>query len=247
MLARIKEDDQTVPYRRGGYFYYSRTETGKQYPILCRRAGSPTRPRRSRLDLNALAEGHPFFALGVYAVSDDGRCLAYSTDFTGFREYTLSVKDLRDRRRCAPDRIEKVVGVAWAADPSDALLRDRGRGQAAVPALPPPARAPGRPTTLVYEETDALFRLHVWRSRSRAFLFAMLRAASPPRRCATSPPTDPDGGLDACWPRASRTTSTTSTTGGDRVLHPHQRAAAGGTSAWSPRPSTTPAPSAGAS
>ena len=90
MLARIKEDDQSVPYRRGGYFYYSRTETGKQYPIMCRRAGSPDAPgggppRPQR----ASPTGHPFIALGVFAVSDDGTRLAYSTDVTGFREYTL--------------------------------------------------------------------------------------------------------------------------------------------------------------
>ena len=65
MLARIKEDDQTVPYRRGAYFYYSRTEKGKQYPILCRKPGSWTRAEEVMLDLNALAEGHPFFGLGM--------------------------------------------------------------------------------------------------------------------------------------------------------------------------------------
>jgi oligopeptidase B len=95
MLARIKEDDQSVPYRRGGHFYYSRTEKGKQYPILCRKAGSPEAPEEVTLDLNALAEGHAFLSLGAYAASDDGHLLAYTFDFTGFREYTLYVKDLR--------------------------------------------------------------------------------------------------------------------------------------------------------
>src|SRR5215510_15814277 len=93
MLGRIKEDDETVPYRRGGHFYYARTEKGKQYPIYCRKAGSLEAPEEITLDLNALAAGHPFFSLGTYAVSDDGHRLAYSTDVTGFREYTLYVKD----------------------------------------------------------------------------------------------------------------------------------------------------------
>src|SRR5262245_21165710 len=114
MLARIKEDDQTVPYRRGAYFYYSRTQKGRQYPILCRRPGSLDAPEQVMLDLNALAEGHPFLALGVATVSDDGQLLAYSTDLTGFREYTLSVVDLRTGQ-LLPDRLEKVVSVAWAA------------------------------------------------------------------------------------------------------------------------------------
>ena len=115
MLARIKEDDQTVPYRRGDYFYYSRTEQGKQYPILCRKLGSVDAPEEVTLDLNALAAGHPFFALGMAVVSDDGHLLAYTTDLTGFRQYTLSVKDLRTGA-LLPDHIEKVVSIAWAAD-----------------------------------------------------------------------------------------------------------------------------------
>src|SRR5437879_7484575 len=82
MLARIKEDDQTVPYRRGGHFYYSRTETGKQYPIFCRKAGSLEAPEEVTLDLNLLAQGHPYLGLGAVAVSDDGHRLAYATDVT---------------------------------------------------------------------------------------------------------------------------------------------------------------------
>ena len=69
MLARIKEDDSSVPYRRGAYFYYSRTERGKQYPIYCRKAGSLDAPEEVMLDLNVLAEGHPFFSLGSSAIS----------------------------------------------------------------------------------------------------------------------------------------------------------------------------------
>src|SRR5919204_3117448 len=115
MLARIKEDDQTVPYRRGEYFYYSRTETGKQYPIFCRKAGSLDAPEQVTLDLNVLAEGHPYLALGIATVSDDGHRLAYSVDVTGFREYTLYIKDLRTGD-LLPDRIDKVVSAAWPAD-----------------------------------------------------------------------------------------------------------------------------------
>jgi oligopeptidase B len=167
MLARIKEDDQTVPYRRGGYFYYSRTEKGKQYPIHCRKAGSVTAPEQVMLDLNQLAEGHPFLALGTASVSDDGRRLAYTTDVTGFREYTLHVKDL-ETGTLLPDRVEKVSGVAWAAD-----------GETLFYVTEDAAKRPyrlhrhrlGAAAELLQEEPDALFRLHVARSRSLAFLF----------------------------------------------------------------------------
>src|SRR5206468_13108802 len=115
MLARIQETDLSVPYREGGYFYYTRTEEGKQYPILARREGSRQAPEEVTLDLNALAEGHGFFSLGAYVVSDDGRLLAYSTDVTGFREYTLQVKDLATGEILS-ERIERAGSVAWASD-----------------------------------------------------------------------------------------------------------------------------------
>ena len=169
MLARIKEDDESVPYRRGRYYYYSRTETGKQYPILCRKLGSLAAPEEITLDLNVLAEGHPYLGLGAAAVSDDGHLLAYTTDVTGFRQYTLYVKDLRTGALDA-EQIEKVVSVAWGADgetlfyvTEDAAKRPyrlyrRRRGAAAG--------------DLLYEEQDALFNLHVERSRSLAYLLA---------------------------------------------------------------------------
>ena len=77
MLARIKETDQNVPYRMGEYFYYSRTEEGKQYPIYCRKKGSLDAVEEVLLDLNELAQGKAFLALGVYDVSPDGKWLAY--------------------------------------------------------------------------------------------------------------------------------------------------------------------------
>ncbi|HXA98857.1 MAG TPA: oligopeptidase B, partial [Candidatus Dormibacteraeota bacterium] len=89
MLARIKEDDQSVPYRRGRFFYYSRTEKGKQYPIYCRKKGSLEAPEEVYLDVNALAVGEKFMSVAVRDVTDDGNRLAYTTDNTGFRDYTL--------------------------------------------------------------------------------------------------------------------------------------------------------------
>jgi oligopeptidase B len=170
MLARIKEDDQTVPYRRGGHFYYSRTEKGKQYPIFCRKAVRLDAPEEVTLDLNVLAEGHPYLGLGAAAVSDDGHRLAYTVDFTGFREYTLYVKDLRTGA-LEPDRIEKVVSVAWAADgetlfyvTEDAAKRPHRLYR---------HRLHGVADDLVYEEQDALFHLHVERTRSLGYLLAV--------------------------------------------------------------------------
>ncbi|MBI4247443.1 MAG: S9 family peptidase [Candidatus Rokubacteria bacterium] len=206
MLARIKEDDQSVPYRRGGHFYYSRTEKGKQYPIYCRQRGSLEAAEEITLDLNALAEGHPFIALGAYAVSDDGDRLAYTLDYTGFREYTLYVKDLRSGA-LEPDRVERVSTVAWAADP--AVLFYVVEDHAKRPYRLYRHRLGAAADDLLLEEADELFRLWVTRSRSRAFLFAgsasftstevrWLPAATPdgPWRCVVTREPDHEYHLD---------------------------------------------------
>ena len=168
LLARIKEDDSSVPYRRGAHFYYSRTEKGKQYPIYCRKAGSLDAPEEVTLDLNAMAEGHPFFSLGAYTVSDDGDLLAYTTDITGFREYTLYVKDLRTGR-LLPRTIERVASVAWVAD--NLTIFYVTEDEAKRPYRLWQYRPGVAGSDLIYEETDALFRIGVERSRSRAYLF----------------------------------------------------------------------------
>jgi oligopeptidase B len=94
MKARIKEDDQTVPERRGSCLYYTRTETGRQYRVFCRRHESMDAPEEVLLDQNSLAEGKSFCRVGVFAVSPDERTLAYSVDFDGSEQFTIFFKDL---------------------------------------------------------------------------------------------------------------------------------------------------------
>ena len=115
MLGRIKETDTNVPYRKDGYWYYTRTEQGKNYPIFCRKKGNLDAPEEVVLDQNALAEGKKFHALGGVDVSPDGSKLLYLEDLTAFREYTLHVKDLATGRII--DSIPNVWnGTAWADD-----------------------------------------------------------------------------------------------------------------------------------
>ncbi|MGH7300054.1 MAG: S9 family peptidase [Candidatus Rokuibacteriota bacterium] len=172
MLARIKEDDASVPYRFGDWLYYSRTEKGKQYPIYCRKRERPDAPEEVTLDLNALAEGHAFCALGVYAVSDEGRRLAYTVDFTGTRDYTLYVKNL-ETGALEADYVANVASVAWSADLSVLFYVSEDAAKRPYRLWRHRLGAPAGDDVLVDEERDPLFRLHVWRSRSRAFLFAL--------------------------------------------------------------------------
>ena len=124
MLSHIKETDESVPYRLAQWFYTTRTLEGSQYPIHCRRAAaspdlnSPYDPSQAEhviLDVNVLAEGKPFMAVGAMAISPDGNLLAYSTDSTGFRQYTLHIRDLRTGQDL-PESAERVGSACWAAD-----------------------------------------------------------------------------------------------------------------------------------
>ena len=115
MLSRIQETDENVPYRKGDYWYYSRTEMGKQYSIYARKKGSLDANEEITLDLNEIGKDKKFVGLSAYAVSPNGKLLAYSTDFTGFRQYTLQFKDL-ETGKILDDKIERVTSVAWAND-----------------------------------------------------------------------------------------------------------------------------------
>ena len=115
MLSRIKETDENVPYKKGDYWYYSRTEMGKQYSIYARKKGSLAAAEEVILDLNTLAEGKKFLGLGSFSVSPNGKLLAYSLDVTGFRQYTLNFKDLESGKTLA-DKAERVTSIAWAND-----------------------------------------------------------------------------------------------------------------------------------
>ena len=120
MLSHIKQTDVSVPYRDGSYWYYSRTEEGLQYPIYCRKSGTPAGPDADAaeeviLDGNILAEALPFFAIGAMDITDDGRWLAYTTDTTGFRQYTLRIKNLQTGNTL-DGTVERVGSVCWAAN-----------------------------------------------------------------------------------------------------------------------------------
>ncbi len=167
MVGRIRETDLSVPVRRGDWWYYSRTVEGQQYPIHCRRRGEDG-PEVILLDLNRLADGHQFMALGAFTVSDDGRYLAYSTDSTGYRQYTLAVRDL-ETGTDLPFTRPRVTSVSWAADHRTLLWCEEDPTTKRASELWRGDRDGGDPT-LVYHEPDEAFSLVVGRTRSRAWI-----------------------------------------------------------------------------
>jgi oligopeptidase B len=169
MLGRIKQTDLSVPVRDHGWWYYSRTEEGKQYPVYARKRGSLDAPEEVTLDVNRLAEGQAYMGVGAYRVSDDGTLLAFSTDSTGFRQYTLQVKDLRTGR-LLPDRMEKVVSVTWAADGRTLFYTVEDHAKRSHRVLRHVLGTDPARDSVVYEERDERFGVYVGRTRSRAFL-----------------------------------------------------------------------------
>src|SRR5262249_26044191 len=170
MLSRINATDLSVPYREGASFYYLRTEKGKQYPIYCRKKESLDATEEVVLDLNGMAKGQRFMAVGSYEVSDSGNLLAYTTDTTGFREYRLHIRDLTAGKDL-PETVEKVSSVAWAADNRTLFYTIDDAAKRPYRLYRHRLGVEKDKDALVYEEKDEMFRVFVHRSRSRSAIF----------------------------------------------------------------------------
>ena len=193
MLSHMKQTDVSVPYRDGDFWYYSRTEEGLQYGIFCRRKASEPpepgapgplhlgtgeasnvhlangNPEQVILDGNVLAAGLPFFAIGDTDISDDGRWLAYTTDTTGFRQYTLHIKNLITGETLA-ETVERVGSVTWAADNQTIFYTVEDEQQKRQFQLFRAEAGKLAEAALVYQDDDERFNLGVGRTRDGRFL-----------------------------------------------------------------------------
>jgi oligopeptidase B len=170
MVSHIKETDVNVPYKEGGYFYYARWEKGLQYPILARKKGNLEAAEEVTIDVNELAKGQPFMAMGAYDPSDDGNLVAYSTDNTGFRQYKLRVRDLRTGKD-SEVIADKVGSVAWANDNKTlfySVEEDKTKRQYRLYRHVIGAEI-GK-DDLIYEEKDERFNIGAGRSRSGKYI-----------------------------------------------------------------------------
>lgn len=170
IVERIDETDQSAPFLKGDFEYYYRTEEGLQYRIHCRRRPGDPSTETVLLDMNELARGKPFLALGLLEVSPSGRYLAFSLDETGFREYTLYVKDL-DTGQLLDERIQEVKSVAWATDSRHFLYTVDDETKRPYRVKRHRLGTPASDDPIVYQEDDERFRVAVWRARSGALVF----------------------------------------------------------------------------
>ncbi len=200
MLSHIKQTDVSVPFRDGNWWYYTRTEEKLQYPIHCRKRGDTTTPAPDAveeviLDGNKLAEGLAFFALGATDITDDGRWLAYTTDTTGFRQYTLHIKNL-ETGETLPGTVERVGSVTWAADNGTLFYSVEDEEQKRQFQLYCHVFGTDHSSdVLVYQDDDGRFNLGVGRTRDGKFL-VLESASHTASECWTLAADRPDGKFD---------------------------------------------------
>jgi len=201
MLGRIKQTDLSVPVRRSGYFYYARTEEGKQYPIQCRRKGGMDAPEEVLIDPNELEKTHKFVGIGAFVVSDDSNLLAYTVDFTGFRQYTLQVKDLRTGRTL-PDTAERVTSVVWAADNRTLFLTTEDETTKRSDKLWRHTLGSTAPEEL-YDEKDELYDIGVDKTRDRKMIVLGIEAKDT-SECRYLRADQPQGSFTIFLPRENK-------------------------------------------
>jgi oligopeptidase B len=186
LVGRVKQDDATVPYLDDGYWYYTRFETGKEYPIYARRKGTMDAPEQVMFDVNAMAAGKNYFQIGSWEISEDGRLAAFAEDTTGRRQYTIRVKDLETGAILADSIAGASAGTMWADDnrslyytendPTTLLAKRVKRHVLGTPASA---------DTVVYEEKDDTFYMGVSRTTSDEYLCIFLSSTvSSEMRCA---------------------------------------------------------------
>jgi len=176
LKSRIKETDLSVPVKIDDYYYYTRTEEGKQYSIHCRKFGSLEAPEEIILDENTLAEGYPYFRLGAFAISPDHRLLAYSIDTTGAEKYRLFVLDLK-RNQLLPDVIDNTyTSVEWASDNRTLFYNILDAAHRPYKVFRHRLGTPASEDPLVYHEQDERFYLDISKSKSRDYLFLNLES-----------------------------------------------------------------------
>ena len=170
MRTRIKEADLSVPEQLDQYYYYSRTEAGGQYPILCRKRGSLEAIEEILLDQNQVAAAHTYFRVGVSAVSPDHKLLAYSVDTSGGEEFTLHIKDLTTGELLGETISSTSLGVAWANDSRTLFYTVLDRARRPCRLYRHVVGSSPSNDELVYFEADESFFLDVNRTRSRRYL-----------------------------------------------------------------------------
>jgi oligopeptidase B len=206
MKGRMQETDSTVPERRSGYLYYTRTEEGSQYPIYCRRKDSPESAEEILLDQNALAAGQSFCSVGAFTVSPDGTKLAFSLDVDGAEVYTLYIKDL-ETGQLYPESVERTfssvyfrTGVEWANDSQTIFYMTLDESERPYRLFSHKIGTDISQDRLLFQENDETYSMFIHKTRDDAFIFTHLQSTKATESLFLSAD-HPDGELRVLSPR----------------------------------------------
>jgi len=169
IVGRIKQTDESVPYKKNGYFYYQRFEEGKEYPIYCRKAGTMEADEEVILNVNELAEGHNFYQVSSLQISSNNQLLAFGVDDVGRRKYSIHFKNLATGK-ILKDKIKNTTGsAAWANDNSTVFYTIKDETLRPYKILR--HRLGSENDLEVYHEQDSTFSVSVFKSKSEKYLF----------------------------------------------------------------------------
>jgi oligopeptidase B len=170
MVRRIKETDEDPPYREGNYFYYTRTEKGKQYPIFCRKKETLDAQEEIYFDQNDMARGLSFYRVWQMQVSPNGSLLAFSVDTNGSENYIIHVKNLDDGS-IMKDQVENTQGILWSTDNKTIFYTVEDSAKRPYRVYRHAIGTPSSEDKLVFEEGQSLYTVSLARTRDDKYIF----------------------------------------------------------------------------
>ena len=169
MKARIKEDDSSVPYKYNGYWYITKFEKGKDYPIYTRKKESLDHPEELLFDCNEMAEGHNYFKLAGISISPDNQLVSYGIDTTGRRNYTIYIKEIKTQKK-RTDKIENTTGSSSWANDNETLFYTKKDGETLRAYQIYRHQLGQKEDDLIFQEDDDTFGATVYKSKSRKYI-----------------------------------------------------------------------------
>lgn len=170
ILGRIKQDDSSLPYKENGYYYYTKFQQGKEYPIYCRKKGSLDSAEEVMLDVNTLAKGHKYYSVGDFSVSTDNKTLAYSVDTVSRRKYDIYFKDL-STGNITDDKISNTTGsIVWANDNKTTFYTMKDKTLRSYKIMRHTLASNSANDQTVYTENDETFSVNIFKTKSKKYL-----------------------------------------------------------------------------
>ena len=168
--SRIKEDDSSVPYKDNGYFYYTRYEKGKQYPIYCRKKDNLKNQEEILIDANIMSEGHEYFRIGGIDISPDNKIMAYSVDTVSRRLYTIHFKNLETGKENSHIISNTSGGVSWANDNKTVFYNQKNINTLRTEKVMRHVVGSNMKDEEVFFENDEEFNLYSYKSKSGKYI-----------------------------------------------------------------------------